>query len=74
MTKRHLTHTQEFEIMKIVLDKFLLFGVFIMAIGVYLMVGTASSIAASFSVLGVGMIILMIFAIILVREYNFLKN
>ena len=73
-TKRHLTHTQEFDIMKIVLDKFLLLGVIIMAIGIYLIVGTTQDIAASFAVLGVGMFVMMIFATILVREYHFLKN
>jgi hypothetical protein len=72
--KRHLTHTQEFDIMKIVLDKFLLLGVIIMAIGIYLIVGTTQDIAASFAVLGVGMFVMMIFATILVREYHFLKN
>ena len=72
--KRHLTHAQEFEIMKIVLDKFLLLGTIIMAIGIYLIVGTAQDIASSFAVLGVGMFVMMIFATILVREYHFLKN
>lgn len=72
--KRHLTHAQEFDIMKIVLDKFLLLGVFIMAIGIYLIVATTTNLASSFAVLGVGMLVMMIFAIILVREYNFLRH
>lgn len=72
--KRHLTHAQEFEILKVVLDKFLLLGVFIMALGIYLIVATASDLGLGFAVLGTGMLVMMIFATLLVREYHFLKN
>lgn len=73
-SKRHLTNAQEFEIMKVVLDKFLLLGVFIMAIGMYMIVNNAQNFAMSFAVLAVGLIVFIIFAMILVKEYNFLKN
>ena len=72
--KRHLTNSQEFEIMKVVLDKFLLLGVFIMAMGLYMIVSTTQNFTMSFAVLIVGLILFVIFAMILVREYNFLKN
>lgn len=72
--KRHLTKAEEFDIMKIVLDKFLLLGVFIMALGMYLIVMGMDNFAFGFAVLGTGAIVMIIFAMILVREYNFLEN
>jgi len=72
--KRHLTKSEEFEIMKLVLDKFLLFGVFIMALGLYLIVSSVQNFALGFAVLGVGAILMIIFAMILVREFNFIQH
>ena len=72
--KRHLTKAEEFDIMKIVLDKFLLLGVFIMALGIYMIVTAVESFSMGFTVLGVGAVVLIIFAMILVKEYNFLEN
>lgn len=72
--KKHLTVDQEFQLMKIVLDKFLLLGVFIIALGLYLIITSAQNFVMSFSVLITGAILLIIFSIILVREYNFLQN
>lgn len=72
--KRHLSRSQEFEIMKIVLDKFLLLGVFIMVFGLVLIVGSLQDFLLGFSVLITGVILLVIFAMILVREFNFLQN
>ncbi len=72
--KKHLTKSEEFDIMKIVLDKFLLLGVFIMALGIYLIVTAVNSFVMGFAVLGVGALILIIFAMILVREFNFIEN
>ena len=73
-TKRHLSKDQEFDIMKIVLDKFLLLGVFIMVFGLVLIVGSLQDFLLGFAVLITGVILLVIFAMILVREYNFLQN
>ena len=72
--KRHLTKSEEFDIMKIVLDKFLLLGVFIMALGIYMIVTAVETFTMGFTVLGVGAVILIIFAMILVREYNFMEQ
>ncbi|MCF7799273.1 hypothetical protein K9M74_05205 [Candidatus Woesearchaeota archaeon] len=72
--KKHLTKQEEFEIMKIVLDKFLLLGVFIMSLGIYLIVTALENFAMGFTVLGVGAVILIIFAMILVKEYNFIQH
>ena len=72
--KKHLTADQEFQLMKIVLDKFLLLGVFIIALGLYLIITSAQNFVMSFAVLITGAILLIIFSIILVKEYNFLQN
>ena len=72
--KKHLTGDQEFQLMKVVLDKFLLLGVFIIALGLYLIITSAQNFIMSFAVLITGAILLIIFSIILVREYNFLQN
>jgi len=70
--KRHMTHDEEFEIMKLVLDKFLWLGVGIMAYGFYKMISINSDLTYGLTILAGGAIILVIFIIILVREYNFL--
>lgn len=73
--KKHLTKQEEFEIMKLVLDKFLLLGVFIMALGIYMLVTNASqSLFYSLAVLFSGAVILIVFAMILIKEYNFIKD
>jgi len=72
--KKHLTKQEEFEIMKIVLDKFLLLGVFIMALGLYLIVTAMENFVMGFTVLGLGAVLLIIFAMILIKEYNFIEN
>ncbi len=71
--KRHLTKAEEFDIMKLVLDKFLLLGVLIIAMGLFLIV-SAASISYGFIVLATGAFIMIIFAMILVKEYNFLEH
>lgn len=72
--KRHMTHEEEFQIMKLVLDKFLWLGVGIMAFGFYKMISLSENMAYGLSVLVAGAILLIIFMIILVREYNFLTT
>ena len=72
--KKHLTKEEEFDILKIVLDKFLLLGVFIMALGIYTIVSSIEDFALGFVVLGTGAIVLIVFAMILVKEYRFLEH
>lgn len=72
--KKHMTHEEEFQIMKLVLDKFLWLGVGIMAFGFYKMITLKESLMYGLSVLVAGAILLIIFMIILVREYNFLTT
>lgn len=69
--KKRLTPTEEFEIMKLVLDKFLWLGVGIMAFGLYkIFMGTSMS---GFSLIITGAILLIIFLILVVKEYEVVK-
>ena len=71
--KKHLTRQEEFDILKIVLDKFLLLGVFFLAYGVYKLI-ESSDFWLSISVLLVGVVILIVLSIILLKEYEFIKS
>lgn len=69
--KKRLTPGEEFEIMKLVLDKFLWLGTAIMAYGLYkIFTGTSMS---GFSLIITGAIILVIFLILIVKEYEIVK-
>ena len=70
--KRHMTHEEEFEIMKLVLDKFLWLGVAIMAFGFYKMITLQESLGYGLALLIAGAVLLIIFMIIIVKEYTFL--
>ncbi len=69
--KKRLTPGEEFEIMKIVLDKFLWLGTVIMGYGLYrIFEGTTMN---GFSLIITGAIILVIFLILIVKEYEIVK-
>jgi hypothetical protein len=72
--KRTITKQEEFEIMKLVLDKFLWLGVIIMSYGFYRIVSLEENFWYGLSVLAAGALILMLFMWILVKEYNYVKN
>lgn len=72
--KRHMTHDEEFDILKMVLDKFLWIGVGIMVFGFYKLVTLSNELWYGLSVMAAGAIVLLIFIAILVREYNFLSR
>lgn len=70
--KKRLTQDQEFQIMKLVLDKFLWLGFIVLAYAVYLgavMDTWGPAIAWGIS----GVIILVLFMMLIVREYEILK-
>lgn len=70
--KKRLTQAEEFEIMKLVFDKFLWLGVGIMAYGFYVLVkGTYIQEGVSFLIAGA--VVLILFMWLLVREYEILK-
>ncbi|MEM4268435.1 MAG: hypothetical protein QXK37_06430 [Candidatus Woesearchaeota archaeon] len=70
MSKKRLSPEQEFEIMKLVLDKFLWLGFGIMAFGLYVIVSSTESIYKGFSFMIVGAIILVLFMMLLIKEYE----
>ncbi|MBI2576610.1 hypothetical protein HYV84_05325 [Candidatus Woesearchaeota archaeon] len=70
--KRRLTPSEEFEIMKIVLDKFLWLGVVIMIFGLYnIFIGAALS--SGITLIIVGAILLILFLLIIIKEYEIIR-
>lgn len=72
MMKKRLTQSEEFEIMKMVMDKFLWLGTVIMGYGLFKMF-TESDIANGIYFLVTGVIVLVLFVIIMVKEYEMVK-
>ena len=70
--KRRLSEAQEFEVMKLVLDKFLWLGFGIMAYGLYQMY--TSTLQAGLSFIAAGAVILFIFTWIIVKEYEVIRQ
>jgi len=69
--KKRLTQSEEFEIMKLVLDKFLWLGFGVMAFGLYQMFVNTMSTGLAWIV--VGIVILIIFMVIIVKEYEVIR-
>ena len=69
--KKRLSEQQEFEIMKLVLDKFLWIGFIILSFGVYQMavVDFVNGLIWFFS----GIIFLVLFIILIVKEYEIIR-
>lgn len=72
--KKRLTRQEEFEIMKLVLDKFLWLGFIVMAFGMYTMItATTNAITRGLGFMVAGAIVLILFMILIVREYEIVK-
>jgi len=72
--KKRLTQTEEFEILKLVLDKFLWMGFGIMSYGFYiLLAGNAEVFMRGISFLFGGAVLLMLFMFLLLKEYEIMK-
>ncbi|MCF7860699.1 hypothetical protein K9M79_00515 [Candidatus Woesearchaeota archaeon] len=72
--KKRLTQGEEFEILKLVIDKFLWLGFGIMALGLYRIFAVSTvNIYREFSFMIAGGIILVILLYLLVKEYELLK-
>ena len=69
--KKRLSEQQEFEILKLVLDKFLWLGFGIMAYGLYQMYYNTIQIGLSWMIAGA--IVLLIFTWIIVKEYEIIR-
>jgi hypothetical protein len=72
--KRTITRQEEFEIMKLVLDKFLWLGVLIMGYGFYRIVSLQESFWYGLTVLVCGALLLLLFMWVLVKEYNYMRG
>jgi hypothetical protein len=74
MKKKRLTENQEFEIMKLVLDKFLWLGFAVMAWGLYKLFTFGWDAVQDAVLLFIGgAVILVVFMILIVREYEIIK-
>jgi uncharacterized integral membrane protein len=71
-SKKRMTEDQEFQIMKLVLDKFLWLGFIIMGWGMYQSL-SQSTIMAGLWYMIAGAIILLLFMILIVKEYEIWK-
>ena len=70
--KKRLTPTEEFEIMKLVLDKFLWLGTLIMGFGLY-KIFNGDVILSGMTLIIIGAVVLLIFLLIIVKEYEIIK-
>ena len=67
--KKRLTQSEEFEIMKLVLDKFLWLGVAMMAFGLYELFAVSKAYIGIISFV-IGIVVLLLFMWLIVREYE----
>lgn len=73
--KKQLTPQQEFEIMKLVLDKFLWLGFIVMAAGMYTFFAKGfDELTTGISLFVAGAIILLIFMLLIVKEYEIIRR
>lgn len=70
--KKRLSEAQEFEIMKLVLDKFLWLGFIVMGWGMYVSL-TAESILEGIWYMIAGAVLLLIFSILIIKEYEVIR-
>ncbi|MBI5065711.1 hypothetical protein HZA97_05740 [Candidatus Woesearchaeota archaeon] len=69
--KRRLTETEEFELMKIVLDKFLWLGVLLSGFGLYQLALENSLLGASF--LLAGFVLMFLFSWFIKKEFELIR-
>lgn len=70
--KKKMTPDQEFQIMKLVLDKFLWLGFIVMGWGMYLSLSSAA-ILPGLWFMAAGAVLLFLFVILIVKEYEVWK-
>ena len=66
--KRRLTHTEEFEIMKLVLDKFLWVGTALMGYGLYVSIARTFNEGLYFIIAGA--VVMLVFAWLVIKEFE----
>jgi hypothetical protein len=70
--KKRMTAEQEFEVLKLVLDKYLWLGTGIMVFGLYKIV-IDPNISQGVSLILTGTVLLLLFVWLIVKEYEFLR-
>ncbi|MBT3813817.1 hypothetical protein HOE37_04945 [Candidatus Woesearchaeota archaeon] len=70
--KKQMTEDQEFQIMKLVLDKFLWLGFIVMGWGMYVAIRDTMMFPGLWYMIG-GAVLLFLFLVIIVKEYEILK-
>ncbi len=70
--KKKMTEDQEFQIMKMVLDKFLWLGFIVMGWGMYESLSEASVLAGLWYMVA-GALLLLIFMVFIIKEYEIWK-
>jgi len=70
--KRTLTAAEEFDVMLLVLDKFLWVGFGVMAFGLYNILSLGDANNGLYYILS-GAVILLLFAVLMVKEYEFIR-
>jgi hypothetical protein len=71
--KRMISRDEEFKIMNLVFDKFLLLSVLVILVGLVKLLFT-DDFLIGFMVVVSGAILLLIFALLLIKEYDFIKR
>ncbi len=71
-SKKRMTDAQEFEIMKLVLDKFLWLGFIVMGWGMYQSLSQSNIMAGIWYMIS-GAVILLLFLLLIVKEYEIWK-
>ena len=69
--KKRLTQNEEFEIMKLVLDKFLWVGTLVMLYGLFTMIMGNMSDGLLFMIAGI--VVLVLFMVLIVKEYEVIR-
>jgi len=70
--KKKMTNAQEFEIMKLVLDKFLWLGFLVMGWGMFTSIKDSAILPGLWYMLA-GAVLLLLFVVIIVKEYEVLR-
>ncbi|HLD73080.1 MAG TPA: hypothetical protein VJA23_05865 [Candidatus Nanoarchaeia archaeon] len=71
-SKKRMTEDQEFEVMKLVLDKFLWLGFIVMGWGMYTSIKDTAILPGLWYMIA-GAVILILFVILIVKEYEIWK-
>jgi len=71
-SKRRLTEEQEFEVLKLILDKFLWLGFIVMGWGMYQSLSQDNILAGLWYMIA-GAVLLLLFLIVIVKEYEIWK-